>query len=120
DPVGVIEAFRLVQEEVPDCQLALVGSMAADDPEGARYWGLTQEAASGDGDIHLVPGVPDLVINALQATAAVVIQKSLREGFGLTVSEALWKRRPVIGGRAGGITMQVVDGVCGYQVGSVQ
>ena len=120
DPVGVIEAYRMVRREVPEAQLVLVGSMASDDPEAAHYWELTRQAAAADPDIHLLPGVPDLAINAFQSMAEVVIQKSLREGFGLTVSEALWKRTPVIGGRVGGITVQIEDGVCGHLVDSIE
>lgn len=120
DPVGVIEAYRMVRQEVPDAQLVLVGSMASDDPEAARYWALTRQAAAAIPGIQLLPGVPDLAINAFQSVAEVVVQKSLREGFGLTVSEALWKRTPVIGGRAGGITVQIEDGVCGHLVDSIE
>lgn len=123
DPVGVIEAFRLVREEVPDAQLVLAGSMATDDPEGFHYWELTNEARQGDPAIHLLSNIQQVgsvQINAFQRAADVVLQKSLREGFGLTVSEALWKGRPVVGGRCGGITLQIDDGVNGYLVDSVE
>jgi trehalose synthase len=123
DPVGVIEAFRVVREEFPTAQLVLAGSMATDDPEGFHYWELADEARAGDTDIHLVSNIQQVgavQINAFQRAADVVMQKSLREGFGLTVSEALWKGRPVIGGRCGGITMQINDGENGYLVDSVQ
>jgi len=122
DPIGVIEAFRLVRESVPDAQLVLAGSMATDDPEGFRVWEETEAARAGDRDIHLLSNlhqVGAVQINAFQRMADVVVQKSLREGFGLTVSEALWKGRPVIGGRAGGITLQIRDGFDGYLVDDV-
>jgi trehalose synthase len=123
DPIGVIEAFRMVRDEFPTAQLVLAGSMATDDPEGFHYWELTDEARAGDPDIHLLSNIQQVgavQINAFQRAADVVIQKSLREGFGLTVSEGLWKGRPVVGGRAGGITTQIVDGKYGYLVDSVE
>ena len=121
DPIGVIEAFRMVREEFPTAQLVLAGSMATDDPEGFHYWELTDEARAGAPDIHLVSNIQQVgsvQINAFQRAADVVMQKSLREGFGLTVSEALWKGKPVIGGATGGIPMQILDGVNGYLVSS--
>jgi trehalose synthase len=123
DPIGVIQAFRMVREEFPNAQLLLAGSMATDDPEGFHYWELTDEARAGDPDIHLLSNIQQVgavQINAFQRAADVVIQKSLREGFGLTVSEALWKGRPVVGGRCGGITTQIVDGKYGYLVDGVE
>ena len=107
----------------PDAQLVLAGSMATDDPEGFHVWEQTEEARAGDRDIHLLSNlhqVGTVQINAFQRIADVVVQKSLREGFGLTVSEALWKGRPVVGGRAGGITLQIRDGFDGYLVDSVE
>ena len=123
DPVGVIEAFRIVREKVGDAQLVLAGSMATDDPEGFRVWEETEHARGGDKDIFLLSNlhqVGSVQINAFQRVANVVVQKSLREGFGLTVSEALWKGRPVVGGRAGGIKLQVRDGYDGYLVDSIE
>ncbi|MCZ7528130.1 MAG: glycosyltransferase [Acidimicrobiia bacterium] len=123
DPVGVIEAYRLVREEIPDVQLVLAGSMATDDPEGFKVWEEAEEARGGDRDIHLLSNIQQIgavQINAFQRAAHVVLQKSLREGFGLTVSEALWKGRPVVGGRAGGIQLQIRDGVDGFLVDSVE
>ncbi len=123
DPVGVIEAFRIVREKVPDSQLVLAGSMATDDPEGFRVWEETEAARAGDRDIFLLSNlhqVGSVQINAFQRVANVVVQKSLREGFGLTVSEALWKGRPVVGGRAGGIKLQIRDGYDGYLVDSIE
>jgi trehalose synthase len=123
DPVGVIQAFRIVREEFPTAQLVLAGSMATDDPEGFHYWELADAARAGDAGIHLVSNIQQVgavQINAFQRAADVVMQKSLREGFGLTVSEALWKGRPVVGGRCGGITMQIHEGENGYLVDSVE
>jgi trehalose synthase len=123
DPVGVIEAFRIVRERVPDAQLLLAGSMATDDPEGFKVWEETETARGGDRDIYLLSNlhqVGSVQVNAFQRIASVVVQKSLREGFGLTVSEALWKGRPVVGGRAGGIKLQIRDGYDGYLVDSIE
>ena len=123
DPVGVIESFRIVRDKVPDAQLLLAGSMATDDPEGFRVWEQCEEARGGDRDIFLLSNlhqVGSVQINAFQRISNVVLQKSLREGFGLTVSEALWKGRPVIGGRAGGIKLQIRDGFDGYLVDSIE
>jgi trehalose synthase len=122
DPVGVIEAFQIVRESVPDAQLVLAGSMATDDPEGFQVWEQVEAARGHDRDIHLLSNIQqvgNVQINAFQRAADVVIQKSLREGFGLTVAEGLWKGRPVIGGRAGGIVLQIRDGKDGYLVDSV-
>jgi len=122
DPVGVIEAFRMVREQVKDVQLVLAGSMATDDPEGFRVWEQTEVARAGDPDIHLLSNlhqVGAVQINAFQRISDVMVQKSLREGFGLTVSEALWKGRPVVGGRAGGIKLQIHEGDDGYLVDSI-
>ena len=122
DPVGVIDAFQIVREKVTDAQLVLAGSMATDDPEGFGVWEEVQEHRAGDPDIHLLSNIQqvgNVQINAFQRVADVVLQKSLREGFGLTVSEALWKGRPVVGGRAGGIVLQIRDGYNGYLVDSV-
>lgn len=123
DPVGVIDAYRMVRDEIADAQLVLAGSMATDDPEGFRVWEQTEEARGGDRDIHLLSNlhqVGNVQINAFQRIADVTVQKSLREGFGLTVSEALWKSRPVVGGRAGGIKLQIRDGEDGFLVDSIE
>ncbi len=121
DPVGVIRAFRLVRR-VRDCVLVLAGGAADDDPEGLQVLERVREEANNDPDIHvlLLPGDAHLDINALQRAATVVIQKSIKEGFGLTVAEAMWKARPVVGGAVGGITHQIQDGVTGYLVHSVE
>jgi trehalose synthase len=121
DPLGVIDAYRLVNEEMPEVQLALVGSMATDDPEGWEFFNSTLEYAGGDPDIKILNNlnnVGSIEVNAFQSQAEVLIQKSTREGFGLTVSEALWKARPFIGGDVGGIPLQVQDGKTGYLVSS--
>ncbi len=119
DPVGVIAAYRMVKKR-RDCQLVLAGGGADDDPEGAQVLREVQEAAAGDPDIHilLLPPFSDLEINALVRGSTIVLQKSLREGFGLTVTEAMWKRKPVIGGAVGGIKIQIINGVTGYLVHS--
>jgi trehalose synthase len=121
DPLGVIEAYRLVKRQ-HDCRLVLVGGAESDDPEGVELSAEVQEAASRDADLlvlELGPGAA-LEVNALQRAATIVLQKSTREGFGLGVAEAMWKSKPVIGGFAGGITAQVVYGVTGYTVNSVE
>jgi len=116
DPLGVIDAYREVQESVPRVQLALVGAMPEDDPEGIEVYREVEDAAEDDADVHLLTDVPDAGINALQRGADVVLQKSLREGFALTVSEALWKGTPVVGANVGGIPLQIEDGENGYLV----
>jgi trehalose synthase len=123
DPLGVIDAYRLVNEQMPEVQLALVGSMATDDPEGWEFFNSTLEYADGDPDIYILNNlnnVGSIEVNAFQSQAEVLIQKSTREGFGLTVSEALWKARPFIGGDVGGIPLQVQDGTTGYLVHSAE
>jgi trehalose synthase len=123
DPLGVIEAYRLIKAEVPGLQLALAGSMALDDPEGWEIYRQIQESAKNDPHIHLftnLTGVGNVEVNAFQRLSDVVIQKSIREGFGLVVSETLWKRTPIVAGRAGGIPLQVRGGVGGFLVDSVE
>jgi trehalose synthase len=123
DPLGVLAAYRLVREEIPELQLALVGSMALDDPEGWTVYGQVAEHAAEDPQIHLytnLTGVGNVEVNAFQRLSEVVVQKSIREGFGLVVSEALWKSTPVVAGRAGGIPLQMPDGVGGRMVDSVE
>jgi trehalose synthase len=123
DPLGVIDAYRLVKEQVPDAQLALVGSMASDDPEGWDFFNATIAHADGDPDVHILNNfnnVGAIEVNAFQSHADVVVQKSIREGFGLTVSEAIWKARPFIGGNVGGIPLQVEDEVTGFLVETVE
>jgi trehalose synthase len=117
----VIDAYRLVKQEQVGVQLALVGSMAHDDPEAWEYWNQTVAYADGDPDIFILSNlnnVGSVEVNAFQVHSAVVIQKSIREGFGLTVSEALWKGRPTVAGRVGGIVTQIEDGRTGWLVDS--
>jgi trehalose synthase len=118
DPVGVIQAYQLAKQFVPALQLVLAGGGAADDPEGEAVLGEVQASARGDPDIHVLLLPPDAhrEINALQRIAAIVLQKSIREGFGLTVTEAMWKGRPVIGGDTGGIRLQVINHHTGFLV----
>ncbi len=123
DPNGVIDAYRIVKKEMPDVQLALVGSMATDDPEGWDFFNSTMEHAAGDPDIKILNNLNNvgaIEVNAFQAQSDVLIQKSTREGFGLTVSEGLWKGQPFIGGDVGGIPLQIIDGESGYLVSSAE
>lgn len=118
DPVGVIKAYRLAKKFAPGLQLVLAGGGATDDPEGDVVLHEVQEAAGDDPDVHvlLLPADAHRTINALQRVADIVVQKSIREGFGLTVTEGLWKGKPVIGGNTGGIRIQVVDHHTGFLV----
>ncbi len=117
DPVGVIEAYRLVKTLTP-IQLVLAGGGASDDPEGEVVLEQVRRAANGDPDIHvlLLPSDAHRTINALQRAADLIMQKSIREGFGLTVTEGMWKRKPIIGGDTGGIRLQVIDHYTGFLV----
>jgi trehalose synthase len=118
DPLGVIRSYRLAKRFLPGLQLVLAGGGASDDPEGDAVLEETREAAGGDEDVHvlLLPADANRTVNALQRAADVVMQKSIREGFGLTVAEALWKGKPVIGGNVGGIRLQVVNHHTGFLV----
>ena len=123
DPWGVIDAYRLAKRAHPGLQLALLGlSQANDDPEGEQVLRSVSEHADSDPDIHLffspydLPATNDEIVNALQTHSRVLLQKSTREGFGLTVSEGMWKGKPIIGGNVGGIRLQIVDGESGYLV----
>jgi trehalose synthase len=123
DPIGVIDAYRLAREEVPELQLALVGSMALDDPEGWDVYRAVSEHAAGDPLVHLLTnlsGVGNVEVNAFQRLSEVMIQKSIREGFGLVVAESLWKGTPVVAGRAGGIPLQMPEGSGGLLVDGVE
>jgi trehalose synthase len=123
DPQGVIEAYRLIKKELPQTQLALIGSMAADDPQGWEIYNVIQAEARADPDVHILTnlnGVGAHEVNAFQRVADVVIQKSIREGFGLVVSEAVWKGTPVVGGNTGGIPLQIRDRVGGFLANSVE
>jgi len=123
DPVGVIEAYRIAKREVPDLQLVMIASMASDDPEGWHYLELTESSRENDPDIFLLTnlqGVGHLEVNAFQRASTVIVQKSIREGFGLVVAEGMWKERPVVAGNVGGIRLQIEDGESGYLVDSVE
>jgi len=121
DPVGVIRAYKMVKRYV-DCQLVLAGGGASDDPEGAAVLAEAQTEAAGDPDVFILdlPPWSAFEINALQSASTIIIQKSLREGFGLTVAEGLWKGKPVIAGAVGGIPVQVIHKLTGMLVHSVE
>ena len=117
DPVGAIEVYEKVKEDIPDLQLALVGTIAGDDPQGWDYYERTARNAGLDYDIHILQnfeGVHQKQVNAFQDLSDVIIQLSKREGFGLTVTEAMWKGNAVVASRTGGIPLQIVDGETGY------
>jgi trehalose synthase len=123
DPMGVMDAYDLAKKKVPGLQLALVGSMALDDPEGWKVYSEVVKRQEKDPDSYIftnMTGVGNVEVNAFQRLARVVVQKSIREGFGLVVSEALWKCTPVVAGRAGGIPLQLEDGTSGYLVDGVE
>jgi trehalose synthase len=123
DPMGVIEAYRIAKRDVPGLQLALVGAIAGDDPEGWQLLALVHKETADDDDIFVftnLAGVGSMEVNAFQRAGDLVIQKSLREGFGLVVSEAFWKGKAIVAGRAGGIPMQFPPGYERYLVGSVE
>jgi trehalose synthase len=122
DPLGIIDAYRLVKQKIPEVQLLMIGSMAKDDPEGWLWFERTTRHAGDDPDIHFLTdlrGVGAIEVNVLQRETDVALAKSLREGFGLVVSESLWKGVPVVGGDVGGIRIQVEDGKHGFLVSSV-
>ena len=118
DPVGVIHAYKMAKAFGPPLQLILAGGTATDDPEGEEVLAEVKAAAKGDKDIHILLLPPDAhrVINALQRISDIVLQKSIKEGFGLTVTEAMWKGKPVIGGNAGGIRIQILNHYTGFLV----
>ena len=121
DPVGVVQAYRQLGKWV-DCQLVLAGGAAADDPEGQQVLAEVQRQVAEDPKVFILDLPPDshFEINALQRAADVVVQKSIREGFGLVVTEAMWKRKPVIGGNVGGIRRQILHGETGYLVNTIK
>ena len=123
DPLGVIQVFRLVREEVPGLQLALIGSLASDDLEVSEMYGRIVAESRGDDDIHVLTnkiGVGDVEVSAFQSSSDVMIQKSIREGFGLGVSEAMWKATPVVANRSGGIPLQMEGDTGGFLVDSTE
>jgi trehalose synthase len=123
DPLGVIDVYRALKPDFPTLQLALIASMAHDDPEGWAWYERTVRRAGEDFDIHILSnlnGVGNVEVNAFQRCADVVVQKSVREGFGLVVSEAMWKGRPVVAGNVGGIPLQILYGKTGYLVNTTE
>ncbi len=121
DPVGVLQAYRQLGRWV-DCQLVLAGGAAADDPEGQQVLAEVRQQVAEDPNVFVLDLPPDshFEINALQRGATAVVQKSIREGFGLVVTEAMWKRKPVIGGNVGGIRRQILHGETGYLVNTIE
>ena len=123
DPFGVIEVYKLAREKVPGLQLALVGSLANDDPEGWELYAAIHKEADKYEDVHVfsnLNGVGNMEVNAFQRASDVVIQKSIREGFGLVVAEALWKGTPVVAGNVGGIPLQMVGTLSNFLVDTVE
>jgi len=123
DPLGVIQAYKLVKRERADVQLAMVGSLAGDDPEGYEILSMVNEESAKDPDIYVftnLEGVGNMEVNSFQRAADIVIQKSIKEGFGLVVSEALWKGTPVVAGNVGGIRTQIPDDMQDFLVSSVE
>ncbi len=123
DPIGAIDTYRLVKEKIPNVQLLMIASMAYDDPEGWVYYEKTLRHAGEDPDIFFLTnlvGVGAVEVNAFQRAATVALQLSIREGFGLAVTEALWKKTPVVARPSGGIKLQVIDNVTGYRVNTIR
>lgn len=123
NPTGVIDVFRMVKKDLEGVQLLMIGSFAHDDAEGEEWYNKTVRYAEGERDIHILTnldGVMDREVNAFQRSMTTALQLSIREGFGLTVAEALWKGVPVVGTKAGGITLQVIDGVTGFLVNGLE
>lgn len=115
DPAGVVEVYKRIIDEM-DCQLVMIGSMATDDPEGQAVYDQIRRESNGMEDVTLIADAHDIMVNSVQRASDVILQKSLKEGFSLTVSEALWKETPVVGSNIGGIPTQIVDGENGYLV----
>jgi trehalose synthase len=118
DPLGVIDVYRIVKKKQP-IRLVLIGSLAHDDPEGIEWLKKVKDYAKNDSDIYILSnldGVSDIEVNAFQRVSKVILQKSIKEGFGLTVTEGMWKKKPVIGGNVGGIKLQIDDGVNGFLI----
>jgi trehalose synthase len=122
DPLGVIDAYRIVKDRHP-IRLILIGSLAHDDPEGIEWLKKVKDYSKDDPDIVILSnldGVGDIEVNAFQRVSKVILQKSIKEGFGLTVTEGMWKKTPVIGGNVGGIKLQIDDGVNGFLVDTIE
>lgn len=123
DPIGVIQAWELVRRDIA-CSLVFAGGIASDDPESVEVLARVEERANNDSDIYIIASraepLPAEEINALQRGADIIVQKSLREGFALTVTEAMWKGKPVVGAAVGGIKLQVKDGITGFLVRSIE
>ncbi|MBU4202188.1 MAG: glycosyltransferase [Candidatus Altiarchaeales archaeon] len=119
DPEGVIKAYEIAKKKV-DCRLVLIGSIATDDPEGQRIYDGLRKRIEDENDILLISHESDILVNAIQRASSIILQKSIKEGFGLTMSEALWKCTPVIGGNVGGIRTQVIEGINGYLVDDIK
>jgi trehalose synthase len=119
DPIGVISAFQIVHDMGTPAQLILAGGTATDDPWGEMVYNNVLKKAKANRDIHILHSPSDITINALQRAATVVVQKSIREGFGLVVTEAMWKGKPVVGGNVGGIRRQIIHGENGFLVNTV-
>jgi trehalose synthase len=117
DPIGVIQSYKLIKRYIP-VQLILAGGGASDDPEGEQVLKEVRSFADGDSDVHILELPPDAhrTINALQRGSDIIVQKSLKEGFGLTVTEGLWKGKPIIAGDTGGIKLQVINYFTGFRV----
>ncbi len=122
DPIGVVEAYKLAKKEIPDLQLVYMAGMASDDPEGHKIYEEVKKYVGSDKDVFLLTFTApnELEVNAFQTYSNVILQKSTKEGFGLTISEALWKGTPVIGGNVGGIPTQIEDGKTGFLINSVE
>lgn len=123
DPFGTIAAYRLAKEKVPGLQLAMIGSFAQDDPESGDMYAAINTEANKDDDMFVysnLTGMGNMEVNAFQRASDVVVQKSIREGFGLVVAEALWKETPVVAGNAGGIPLQMTGGLSDYLVNSIE
>ena len=120
DPLGVVAAYRMAKEDIPGLQLVLIGSLARDDPEGLSMIESVEAEVEGDRDVFIFYNLPDIEVNAFQRVSDIVIQKSIREGFGLTVSEAMWKSKAVIGGDTGGIALQLGGELSELLVDSVE
>jgi len=120
DPLGVVAAYGMAKEDIPGLQLVLIGSLAKDDPEGFSILEQVKAEVEGDKDVFIFYNLPDIEVNAFQRVSDIVIQKSIREGFGLTVSEAMWKSKPVIAGNTGGIALQLSGELSELLVNSVE